>query len=221
MYPIVQSKFRSFNEPFEGAVPYMYLDVLGLVTVGVGNLIDPIELAIPLPFRFKNKSGINTPGALASKDQIVAEWYRIKTNQALAKQGHTAAAPLTDLELNDDAINQLIAKRLCADERFLKRQRAFAAFDSWPADAQLGLLSMAWAMGPGAFEKFPAFSAACRQRDFKQAAAQCKIDEVGNPGLARRNRANVLLFSNAAAVLASGTDVATLHYPQSPSVTRS
>ena len=31
MFPSVQSFFRAFNEPFEGAIPYMYLDVKGLV----------------------------------------------------------------------------------------------------------------------------------------------------------------------------------------------
>lgn len=41
MYPSVTSFFRVFNEPLEGVVAYMYLDIKGLVTVGVGNLIDP------------------------------------------------------------------------------------------------------------------------------------------------------------------------------------
>ena len=35
MYPSVLSAFRAFNEPFEGWVPYMYLDIKGLVTVGL------------------------------------------------------------------------------------------------------------------------------------------------------------------------------------------
>lgn len=213
MYPIVQSRFRAFNEPFEGAVPYMYLDIAGLVTVAVGDLIDPVELAAALPFRFKDKSGIANPGALASKDEIAAEWHRIKSDPVLAQQGHTACAPLTDLELDGEAISQLIAKRLAANETALKRQHAFKAFDSWPADAQLGLLSMAWALGPAGFDRFPSFTAACRRLDFKHAAAQSKIAETGNPGIIPRNRANFILFSNAAAAVAEGHDLAALHYP--------
>lgn len=216
MHPIVQSQFRAFNEPFEGSIPYMYLDVLGLVTVGVGNLIDPVDLATALPFRFKTKPGISTPGAAASKDQIVTEWQKLKTNTSLATRGHLACAPITDLELNEDAIDDLIAQRLTGNESFLKRQQPFKAFDTWPADAQLALLSMAWAMGPGAFTGFPHFSAACQKSDFKTAASECKISEVGNPGVIPRNKANALLFSNAAAVIAagSGLDLATLYYPK-------
>ncbi len=74
MYPSVQSYFRIFSAPLEGCVPYMYLDVLGLVTVGVGNLVDPITLAQALPLRFKNRPGIAAPGSPATPDQIAAEW---------------------------------------------------------------------------------------------------------------------------------------------------
>src|SRR5690242_21318627 len=98
MHPSVRSQFRAFNEPFEGSVPYMYLDIKGLVTVGVGNLIDPVELATALPFRFKDKPGIGTPGALASTNQIAAEWRKLKNTKSLAKKGHLACAPITDLE---------------------------------------------------------------------------------------------------------------------------
>ena len=217
MYPSVQSQFHSFNEPFEGSIPYMYLDILGLVTVGVGNLIDPVELATALPFRFKNKPGIaGVAGAPASQDQITAEWQKLKTNQSLAKAGHKACEPITDLELSDDAIESLIAQRLGQNEAFLKKRPAFSAFDAWPADAQMALLSMAWAMGPGAFQGFPNFSAACQRGDFKTAAAECRMSEAGNPGVVPRNRANALLFSNAAAVMApgSGLQAATLYYPR-------
>jgi GH24 family phage-related lysozyme (muramidase) len=216
MHPAVQSQFRAFNEPFEGSIPYMYLDILGLVTVGVGNLIDPVVLATALPFRFKNKPGVAAPGTLASKDQINAEWQKLKSNTSLAKKGHLACAPVTDLELNDEAVNDLIAQRLAGNESFLKRQQSFKDFDTWPADAQMALLSMAWAMGPGGFSRFPHFSAACQRRDFKTAAAESKLNEAGNPGVIPRNRANFLLFSNAAAVIAPGSQLqlATLFYPK-------
>ena len=61
---------------------------------------------------------------------------------------------------------------------------------------------MAWAMGPAGPGAFPTFRAACQKLDFKTAAAECKMNEAGNPGLVPRNQANVTLFSNAAIVLA-------------------
>ena len=71
-------------------------------------------------------------------------------------------------------------------------------------------------MGPGGFTGFPNFSAACQKLDFKTAAAECKLSEVGNPGVIPRNRANFVLFSNAAIVAApdSGLDPSTLFYPK-------
>jgi hypothetical protein len=210
MYSSVQSRFRAFNESFEGSIPYMYLDVKGLVTVGVGNLIDPVELAVALPFRFKSN------GLRASPDQIAAEWRKLKNDPTLAKKGHLACTAITVLKLNDDAVGALIARRLTANESLLKLQPSFREFETWPADAQLALLSMAWAAGPEGFAEFHRFRAACQRLDFKTAAAESKLNEAGNPGLIPRNRANFLLLSNAAAVAApgSGLGLSTLIYPE-------
>lgn len=213
MHPIVKSSFRGFNEPFEGVVPFMYLDIKGLVTVGVGNLIDPIELALELPFRSKSD-----PGHAATPEEITAEWTRLKNDLALAKRGHRACGPITSLELSDSAIDDLITRRLLGQEKILKRQPQFAAFEDWPADAQLALLSMAWAMGPGGPSNFKKFSASCLKLDFKGAAAECQMSEVGNPGVAPRNRANKTLFENAHEVIsgkpAAKLERALLYFPK-------
>lgn len=218
MHSSVKNKFRAFNEPLEGVVRFMYLDVKGLVTVGVGNLIDPLSAALGLPFRYKNKPGVTNAGQLASKADIEAEWNLIKGKGDLAQKGHRACEPLTKLELDDAAIETLINNRLQQNESFLKRQKAFNNFDQWPADAQLGLLSMAWAMGAGFSSGWPRFSAACEKMDFDAAAENCRMSEAGNPGVAPRNIANKRLFQNAAAVLAGEADGfyqrPTLYYPQ-------
>ncbi|HVG20553.1 MAG TPA: hypothetical protein VNI02_16000, partial [Blastocatellia bacterium] len=108
MHPSVKNQFRAFNEPFEGVVEYMYLDIKGLVTVGVGNLIDPVSAALGLPFRYKNRPDIKNAGQLASRDDIEAEWKLLKGKPELAQKGHRACAPLTRLELDDAAIDTLI-----------------------------------------------------------------------------------------------------------------
>lgn len=222
MYPSVQTNFPTFSSKFEGRVSFMYLDIKGLVTVGVGNLIDPLEAARILPFRFKNRPGIQTPGAPATPDQIVQEWQALKNNVSLAMKGYTACDPVTQLELSDDAIDALILARLTQNENFLKRQVWFLGFDTWPADAQLGLLSMAWAMGPAGPGAFPSFRAACKNLDFKTAAAQCKMNEAGNPGLIPRNQANFTLFSNAAIVQSThaqgSLQLSNLYYPKALTV---
>jgi hypothetical protein len=192
----------------------MYQDIKGLVTVGVGNLIDPVGQAKELPFRWKNKPGLKNPGMPASKADIEAEWKKIKDDPTLALKGHRACEGITNLELSGEAIDALIAKRLQENETYLIKQANFKNFDKWPADAQMAVLSMAWAMGPGGPPQFKTMAAACEKLDFDKAAANCRIDETGNPGIVPRNRADKLLFENAAAVVAAEIDFSVLYYPQ-------
>ena len=211
MYESVRAAFRGFNEPFEGVVFWMYLDVRGLVTIGVGNLIDPVEVALALPFH-----SLTTPATMATTAQISEEWHRIKGDPTLAAKGYKACASLTHLRLDETAVDTLVAKHLVENEARLKKNSAFGQFDAWPADAQLGLLSMAWALGSGGPSAFPRFSAACRKQDFATAAQECTMSEQGNAGVAPRNRANRVLFRNAAIVKAGGGyDPARLYYPSS------
>jgi GH24 family phage-related lysozyme (muramidase) len=211
MRTTVSNNFRSFNAKYEGTVKFMYVDVKNLVTIGVGNLIDPINIALGLPFKYNSKQGPKA-GTPASRADIEAEWKKIK-GAGLAKKGHTACEPLTKLELDEPTIAQLISDRLQSNVKILKSHRAFSKFEDWPADAQMGLLSMAWAMGAGFGPKWPRFSAACDAQDFDQAAENCRMKEDGNPGLVPRNRANRTLFQNAAAVLAGSGDANTFYFP--------
>ncbi len=202
MYDSVRSTFPRFTTQFEGRVSFMYLDVKGLVTIGVGNLIDPQSAALGLPF--VHKAG----GATASRAEIAAEWSSIKANVSLATKGYRACEPLTTLALTDDAIDNLVVQRLVQNEGLLRE--AFSGWDSWPADAQLGVLSMAWAMGAGFPNSWPKFSGACKAGDFAAAALNCRMIEAGNPGVRPRNDADVKLFQNAATVVAGGLDLSAL-----------
>lgn len=191
MQAMVRDNWRKFNESLEGLVAWMYLDIKGLVTTGMGNLIDPIAAASSLPWR-------HADGTLASAADIATEWNNIKDNVALAHQGAEAARAVATLHLDDPDIDALILGKLDRDETILKSYAAFSDFDNWPADAQLGLLSMAWAMGPGFGPGFPHFSQACVGADFATAAVDCQMNTTGNPGLVRRNAANRQAFLFAA-----------------------
>ena len=48
--------FNTASPSLEGRLEFMYLDVKGLVTIGVGNLIDSIADAQRLPWRNKTTS---------------------------------------------------------------------------------------------------------------------------------------------------------------------
>ena len=234
MYPSVKNHFIAFNEPIEKRVEYMYLDIKGLVTIGIGNLIDVenagdkknlekiLKELVTLPFVYKK--GQPDAGKRATKADIEGDWKIVKGSQELAKlkDSYLLFANITDLKLKNAAIDALVLKKLNEMETELKMDPAFQGFEQWPADGQLGLLSMAWALGtPKLKAHWPHLKAACKKQDFDAVLKRCEINTVGNPGVAKRNTENRHLFRNAAAVFANrGKNPAenlnqriTLYYP--------
>lgn len=205
MYPSVLAAYRAFSTTFEGMVSWMYTDVKNLVTTGMGNLIDPISSATSLTWQH----GANGP--VASADEVAQAWQAVKSSGLAGIGGGSSRfQELSDLRLSDASIDSLIASKLASNESILRTR--FPGYDAWPADAQLGLLSMAWAMGP-AFH-FPKFMAAVNQvrPDFRTAATESHMNDVGNPGLTPRNAANYQLFTNAADALDAGKPLSELQW---------
>jgi GH24 family phage-related lysozyme (muramidase) len=190
MHQSVLDGFYDFNIRFEGYVEHMYLDVKGLVTIGVGNLIDPVSQAELLPFRHKGN------GQRATMAEVREEWHAIKAASRLAVQGARAAKGITRLYLTQSDIISLCRARLIANEYLLKK--TFITWESFPAPAQTAILSMAWAMGGGFTKKWPLFKAACCAGDWEKAANECAIKSVGNPGIVPRNIRNRQLLLVAA-----------------------
>lgn len=199
----VTNAFTDFTTQFEGYTPYMYTDVKGLVTTGIGNLIDPIGAALNLPWKHSGS------GALATQQEIADAWNKVKA--AWPGVQSTASQSLTDLRLDKADIVKLVNGKMAQNHTTLVSR--FPAYPTWPADAQLGLHSMAWAAGP-AFSA-PNFTAAVNQAkpDFVTAATQSAFNASGNPGLVPRNNANKQLFLNAADAQAKGASYSTLFYP--------
>jgi GH24 family phage-related lysozyme (muramidase) len=203
----VSDVFPGFSTRFEGRLSFMYLDKKALVTTGIGNLIDPFSLARGLPWRPKAE-----PDRDATPEEIETEWNFVKSDpDGRSQRGGGSFGSITTLELTDQAVDDLVRQKLNQMESFLVGRSEFANFADWPADAQLGLLSMAWAMGP-AF-KFPNFQAACASQDFRTAADECHMDDSANPGLRPRNVANKQLFLNAAEALDGNLDPEEVHMP--------
>lgn len=197
--PIAAEEVRRFlvlNAPLEGRVAHMYLDTHDppLVTTGVGNLIDPIDLALPLPWQVDGKP--------ATQDEIAAEWRKLKRNPQVASLLAPYQAQRLDLRLRltAEAIDALVQRRLDADDAALRRVREFMDMDEWPIEARLALRSMAWAMGPGfAYQgRWPRFRTACLGRDWSAAAENCRMREDDSTHAAHNN-VNASLFRVAAA----------------------
>lgn len=201
MWDSVRTAFPEFTETFEGHVSFPYCDVKGLVTVGRGNLIDPVSTAAHLPWTIN--------GQAASMQGILSGWNAVKARQDLKLRGGMAYLGVSALRLSDEAIDDLTTSKVLEMETHLK-SRFGEVWDSLPSDAQLGVLSLAWACGP-AFS-FPKFESALLAKDFSTCAVECQMNVAGNPGLIPRNAANAQLFVNAANSVNSGMDPSILQY---------
>jgi GH24 family phage-related lysozyme (muramidase) len=216
-----------FNEDLEGRVNFMYCDVKGLVSTGVGNLIDTTGKEMTAPTaaqrassheqarRFEWRHGLNTSadpgdGGIASAAEVDAAWDVVKAKMDIAKAGHKGYRGLTTLRITKEETDRFVFVKLDEMERTLKKQADFADFDNWPADAQIALLSMSWGMGP--MSGFPTFRGFARAGDFEGAARECRFTpNVGT--IVTRNDRDQLCFRNAAMVVSGGLDRETLFWP--------
>ena len=187
--PAVLAEWRALSEPLEGRVPHMYLDVKGLVTCGVGNWLATPSAAVRLPWRLLEGGGLALPS------EIAAEWRRVAALEAARTPNYYASR--TTLRLDDETIDELVFDTLYDNAAILAQR--WPAWPSFPADAQLALLSLAWAVGPG-LNGWPKLCDAVARRDWLTAADESHIREDGNPGVAPRNRHQKRSLVNAAIV---------------------
>jgi len=188
--PAVRDVFLGFTARYEAVIYHLYADIKNLVTTGAGNLVDPVERALSLPLR--------TPdGEIASEEAIRADWEAVKNDPGSAQGGAPYARTITGLRMTQDDVRQLVDTKL--DQVGDALAVRFPGFEDFPADAQLALLSWAWAVGTGA--KFPALDEAVAARDWDRAADEIQINASGNPGVVPRNAVNRDLMHAAAGVL--------------------
>lgn len=205
MHDSVRGAFRQTSELLEGLVHEMYVDVVGLVTVSVGNLIDasrnpamaPWEPALLWEWRHKDT------GAVAAPDEVIAEWQRVKSaghNNWLAR----AQASFGKLAMMDAEIDRLFAWRLDGDEK-IYRQR-FPEWDAMCADAQFATALYGWGRGASFHKEELVNAIACAEWEIAADHGQWSGFN------ANRNAAIKGHFLAAARVGDGALDPAQLHY---------
>lgn len=211
MRAVVRDRWVEFTEPMEGGTNYPYADILQLITTGYGNMIDPVSMAMTLPWMID--------GRPARADEIAAAWWRVKNDPLCARKGHLYAKTLTNIRLSPEAVQQLVFRKLESNDAVLAAR--FSNMPDWPACAQMAVHSLAWACG--ASFHFPKLAAALLAEDYEAAAVHCQINEWNgtkhNVGLIPRNVANRILFYNAARVQGFHLDPDTLDWTHLIAVT--
>lgn len=206
MHQSVLGAFVKFSVPLEGSVPSLYADIKGLLTVGIGCLVDPVSLALPLPW-------VMPDGSPASREEIAKQWHVVKT-QANPRLHWRYAAGLSTMRLTEEGILKVADERLLANEATMRKH--FHNWDGLPADAQLCCCSMTWAVGAGFPEIFTNFTRLINAGDFGGASEACSIKTEGNPGVVPRNAANKLCLANARKAAALGYPASQLFWPGVP-----
>ena len=177
-------------ESFEGQVAHFYLDTVGRVTIGVGNMVPGVAAAQQLPL-------VTGSGAPATADQIAQDFARVSALPK-ARMPSFYAAPGCPI-LTSDAIAALLKTRLQAFDAELRQ--LFPAFDAWPLPAQLAAMDMIFNLGPRkVLTGYPRLLAAGRVRDFRGMAANCSRD-ASVASFAIRNAWTQRQFLAAAGIL--------------------
>ena len=196
--PEVRAGWCAFTELYEGKIPWPYLDVKGLVTVGLGCLVDPLPRAL---------------------DAGVPEgvWDTVKAMPAGLLPGHYRCG----WQMTDAQIEALAVRRLDSDLPYL--EHVFGDLSALPVEVQFAICSVDWACGAGWPGEFPHATSAILAENYAcpacvscatkaefeahrkgcaSAAAQLRIREAGNPGVVPRNARNVNLLRRAAGATA-------------------
>lgn len=175
----------------EGVVSHMYLDIVGLVTVGVGFLLRNPEDAVALKFVSR------TTGKAATAEEKRRDWAAVSRQEKARRADFYKK--FTQLDLPADQIDKRLELLIGEFSGSLRSQ--FPKFDQFPATAQIGLLDMIYSLGPsGFFKGYPKMCAAVARDDWKAAAEECERGGVAPS----RNADCRQLFLDAAAVPLEG-----------------
>ncbi len=191
MRQAVRDAWLGFTEPMEGGVPALYLDVRGIPTIAYGSAVFTPSECAALPL-------MHPGGLVATPAEKIALWHTVHDDARAAHLGWRYAATLSDLRLTREGMGSLALAKLDSNDRILLAR--LPEWESYPACAQVGMHSLAWACGANAH--FPRLFQAVADRDFERAAVEIYMNEmtpegIRNLGLVPRNHANKVLMRNA------------------------
>lgn len=169
-----------FAQEFEGNIPWLYLDTVGDVTIGIGHMIPSADKISAVPM-------VGANGAVASDSEKRAAFDAVKAAQSKVGQAAGAYEGLSPLRLGpggDKALFQGNFDTLFAEAQKLFRNVA-GGFEAWPKAVQLATFDMAYNLGAWRlYNLFPTFrEKGLAVPDYMVCAQQCRrggIDQARN-----------------------------------------
>ena len=193
----VRQRLISFQESHELSVSWMYKDSKGLVSTGIGFLINgSADQAIAIGGWVDKGSGMT-----ATNQEIRDEWQMIKDRSGPCDWRTMEA--LTNLRLPRKVIDDHVIKLAQSNINWLKSHGH--DWDAYPADGQLGLLSLAW----NGLGKYPRCLEVIKNGNWFYAAGEATFK-----GIPKRQEQTQMLLCNAGRVIARGLDPEVLYFDQ-------
>lgn len=164
MINITQAWIDHFTSPeIENNINHFYLDGEGIVTIGIGCVVDPQK---PNEFAMYRKSD----NALASIEEIDSEYTSIR--QLPSDRLADVYAPFCALYMMPADVVNLFSERLTEILTVVEAQTG--PLEAYPEIAQLGLADMALNLGPTKLRnKFTTFMADFIAKNWPGCAAEC------------------------------------------------
>ena len=162
------SIFEAKTRALEGVIPWPYLDTRGIVTIGIGHAVESRAEWLSLPF---DLDPIQSPAT--SEVYLVLVWSRLHSLSFGPDLAAGWYASKSTLRLTDQAISALFQSDVSKLETYARG--IFVYYDDYGCDAQMGIISMLYSVGPGGIHGFPLCCSAIRTRSWATAAAQCHM----------------------------------------------
>ena len=185
---------------WEGFFAWMYLDSVGLVTVGYGTMLPNADAAASIPFTHVKGLGATSAEVRAGYETVHKGSQAQKAAAAKEKYGAKHYEKITDLRITRQTGARLRDSHVDADYKSLTN--IYANFDDFPDAAKIALFDMIYNLGPGAgrsrkhratgLRAYVTMNNAIASGDWATAAQHCR--RRGIP--ADRNAMTVALFKS-------------------------
>lgn len=200
--PTVRATWYEKNKTWEGDAAHMYLDTKGLVTIGVGNMIDapndPVRGWRNAQEQLAGLTFQKADGGPVSTAEIQKEWQTLRDHPEWSNNSTEFFRKRSTIQLTEESKRRLVMNMF--DRHEVELKALFPDYGTWPAEAQFAVHSMMWALGPKGYRtKFPKMIAALKKRDFVTAAKESAITPI-NDKVKERSDHNASLLNQAAIV---------------------